>query len=77
MSGYHHSPAFNRLCDLADVRGMQVRLPAGELMHGRRDGEEHRHLTHVVLWRDGKPVDATPIFDDDLEAAALVLLAAA
>jgi hypothetical protein len=89
MAGYRHVPAFAHLCDLADVRGLQVRLPAGIVRSGLRKGEEYRQLTRIELWEShlpgisgvqrygGKPVASAPIYNDDLEAAAHDLLARA
>lgn len=74
-----HFPAFEKLCERAEESGLQVRLAAGERIFTRREGEEYRQLTRIELWAslDRMPLRVVHIHDDDLEAAALHLLAAA
>ena len=92
MSDCQHSPAFEKLCDLAEQARLEVRLTASAetMQFAHRRGEEFRQLTRIELWRGprflspkafdvplgaGKPLAAAPIVGDDLEAAALDLLA--
>lgn len=83
-----HYPAFDELCDRAERSGLQVRLAASsDRVFGRRKGVEYRRLIAVELWPSrprvsglhygGQPVESAPIVGDDLEAAALDLLARA
>jgi len=81
VSDYQHSAAFEKLCDLADQGGLQVRLrvSAEPVLFAQRKGEEYRQLERIELWlmgalRTEMPVAAAPIYDEDLEAAALDLL---
>lgn len=78
MGDTRHFPAFDRLCWLAERRGLQVRLAASAQLvkFGVRKGEEYRRLTSLELWFD-EAVESAPIYNDDLEAAALDLLARA
>jgi hypothetical protein len=81
MLGYHHSPPFDHLVDLAKGSGLQVRLPVSEIVaYGRgKPGEEYRLLARVELWAPGghTPLAWVSIREDDLERAALELLARA
>ena len=76
MAAYRHSPAFEHLCVLAERRGLQVRLRVGDVVtFAQRRGAEYRKLSRMELWLADAPAIATPIYRDDLEAAALDLLA--
>jgi hypothetical protein len=79
MPRYLHWPAFDRLCDVAERTGLQVRLVAGERVTvGRKKGEEYRRLTCIELWPMGsadRRVESAPIYEGDLEVASLDLLA--
>jgi hypothetical protein len=82
MSDYRHWPAFDKLCDMAEKAGLQVRLRAStdRVEFAQRAGEEYRQLTRVELWLPGAlptemPMAAAPIYDGEIEAAALDLLA--
>ena len=82
MSDYRRWPALEHLCDLAKHSGVQVRLRASPYIvsFGRGAGEEYRQLTRIELWpmrHALKPVSTVAIVDDDIEAAALELLARA
>jgi len=75
VAGNRHFPAFERLCDRAAKRGLQVRLHVGEpVQFARRRGEYFRQLTDIVLWSAHTTTRRAPIYDEDLEAAALELL---
>lgn len=74
----HHLPAFDRLCDWARENGLTPSLRAGAL----RAGEQGRELVRLDLWAEVdptvvelvKPAAAAPIYEDDIEGAALELL---
>jgi hypothetical protein len=81
MSGYEyrHHPAFDHLCDVAREHGLRVMLFAGErVLFARGLGNEYRQLSRIELW---EPAGVMPVWsvriNDDLEAAALNLLARA
>lgn len=85
MSGYdyRHFAAFENLCWEAERRrGLQVRLCVGEpVQFARRHVDYYRQLTAIELWSNppfdpaerqtfGR-VEVIPIYDDDIESAAL------
>jgi hypothetical protein len=74
--GYRHWPAFDKLSDLADESGLQVRLRASDEAFAERPGEERRQLTRIELWLHGalQPMATAPVYEDDIEAASLDLL---
>jgi hypothetical protein len=83
VTEYQHQPAFEKLCDLADKSGLQVGLQASceRAARDERKGDEfYPQLSRIELWLPGAlpsemPMAAAPIYDDDIEAAALDLLA--
>lgn len=76
-------PAFENLCACAERTGLQVRiLTSGDLMRfAQRRGEEYRQLVRIEMWPSRalriveEPLATAPIYGDDIEAAALDLLA--
>jgi hypothetical protein len=82
MADYRHFSAFEDLCDRAEKTGLQVRLAAStdRVEFARRRGEEYRELERVELWpmrHAASCVESATIYNGDLEAAALDLLARA
>lgn len=80
MDGYRHWPAFDKLCDLAEKSRLQVGLRASEQAFAERPGEERRQITAIEVSPmralfTTHPIFTTPIYDDDLEAASIDLLA--
>ena len=76
VPGFHHFPDFNRLCDLADVRGWWIELRADERMNiwDKKERRFHRFPildTLIVRVReDGALVTAERIKDGNLERTA-------
>jgi hypothetical protein len=72
-----HHPEFERLCDMADVKGLSIGIRAGEKLRGI-GAEQYRDLESIVVSGPKRPIAGAPgvRINGSIDAAARRLLEA-